>query len=139
MDPTLRARVRFPPPAAGARILSRADGTRAGFAANAGVAFGIEGVPGKLVFQCVGFHSFGRPVSQGIQLQSSGVCGLDLDLADRAAAFMLVAPDPGYPGVECAEFAGQRTHLANLAAEHSLRHTVIEEVRTVTADHGFYF
>src|SRR5262249_25412366 len=136
VNPTFFSGIRFPPPTPGPRILARTDGPAARRAADARIAFGIKRVARQVVLARVGFHPLRGPIPQRRELPDAAVRRVDLDPRYLGPAGALTAPQTGDPGVERAQFARQRAHLADLAAEHPLRHAVIEKIRPMDTHHG---
>src|SRR5205814_2356908 len=120
MDAALLGRARLPPPAAGARLLARRDGARAGSAADRGVSALIQRVRGNVVLAHVVPDLFLGPLCQRVELDDGVVVVVDLDLADVGARGPLVAAQARDPGVEALEVGRERLHLAYVAADQPL-------------------
>src|SRR5438270_2367707 len=86
VDAALLGRVGLPPPAAGARVLARLRGPRAGGAADAGVPLGVEWMDGDVVGLVVLLDLVERPVGQRADLGEAAVIVIDLELADVGPA-----------------------------------------------------
>ena len=64
---------------------------------------------------------------------------IQLDLADVGAGGPLVAPQPGDPGIQAAQHAHQRAHLADVAARQPQWHGAVEQVRALAPHHRLHF
>src|SRR2546422_448070 len=78
----LLKRAVLPPPAAGAWVFARSGGTRAGRAANTGVALVVKRVVRYVVRPDVVPHLLLSPGRQGIHLDQPPMFLVELDLAD---------------------------------------------------------
>src|ERR687886_1779422 len=139
VHPALFGRIGFPPPAARPAVLPRRNRARAGGAANALVPPIIERVIWHVVLPHVLPDLLFRPVGQGIDFDDAAVVVIQLDLADVGAGGPLVAPQPGDPGIQAAQHADERAHLADVAARQPQRHRAVEQVRAVAPHHRFHF
>src|SRR4030095_10453409 len=100
-------------------IFARRGSAGAGSAADAGEAFGVEGVHGHAVGLVVVLDFLQGPVGPRIDLAEPAVVMIDLDLADIGPARPLIAAQAGDPGVEPFEHAADRLHLAHIAAQQA--------------------
>src|SRR6266571_2511749 len=106
-------------PAPGARVLARLYLARAGPAADAGVVPVVQDVVRDVVGADVVPDLLPGPLRQRVQLHQVEQL-VPLHQSGVGAGRRLVAADAGDPGLEAAEVALERLHLADLAAEVGL-------------------
>src|SRR5262249_51647391 len=128
--------VQLPPPAPRALVLSGLDRARAGIAADAGVASRIKRMPGYIVEARVLFYLRRGPIGERTDLHGLST---EVDFGGAGAGFVLRAPQSDGPGLQLAELALERPHLADLAAKHSMRRVRAEQVGAVESDHALHF
>src|SRR3989442_12759946 len=102
-------------PASGTFVLTSADGTRAGDAADRRIARVVQGVVRNLVHMDVGLDALRVPIHDGLDLPDAVVLR-PLDALCVGASQRLLAPDAGDPGVVGRERPLERLDLADVAA-----------------------
>src|SRR5450631_349537 len=134
MQPALFVVGILPPPAAGARVLARLDGARAGGAADRRVATVVHRVDRDAVLLGVGAHLVHGPADEWAHLHDVAVGAIDLDLGRVGAGDRLLVAEASHPGVAIGERAAERLDLADAAALVSLVERVAETVKTLETD-----
>src|SRR5258708_332741 len=107
---------RLAPPAAGADVLARSDGARAGSAADRRIAAGVQRVDRQGVLARVLPHLGLGPGPERIELEDAAVGGVDLRHLDAQPRDRLFAAQPGDPGGCAGQRARARRRLAGGAA-----------------------
>ena len=95
----------------------------------------MEAIHRDVVLAHVGRDLVFGPVGDGIQLDDAAVGLVDLHLGGVGAGDVLVPAQPGDPGVDVREVAGERLDLANPAAPLALLDGLVEEVQALLAHH----
>src|SRR5690242_19194744 len=86
----------FPPPAAGAEIFSRPDGSRTWSAADANKSTVVQNVVGNVVFVDIVFYFFCCPMQQWVIFDDL-VCFVPFNLCHVVTIARMFSADPGYP------------------------------------------
>src|SRR5690606_10701013 len=100
-------------PAPGAEVLADADGARAGCATDAGIELVVQSVVVELVQTDEVPHIAPGPFDQRADLDTLGLLN---NLAHFCSRIGLFAAQAGDPAVMPGQRAGQRLHLADIAA-----------------------
>src|SRR5262245_5062635 len=138
VDAALLGRVLLPPPPAVAALLARCERPGAGGTADRRVAAVVERVVGDVALADVVPDLVLGPLGERVELHDSAVVVVDLDLPDVRPARPLVSAQAGDPGVQRCQVAGERLHLADVAAEQAVLDLPVEEVRPIPADHRLH-
>src|SRR5690606_5402992 len=112
MQAALFGRGLFPPPAAGARVLSGPDRARTGIAAYGGIALVVQRVVRNIVGANYGPHLGVGPGCEGVVLMQAE-CPVVLGLLQVGPGHGLVAMLAGQPGAMARQDAAQRLDLAD--------------------------
>src|SRR5215471_12622748 len=134
VQPTLLDVRLLPPPAARALVLARRDRPGARRAADGCVATFVQRVVVQPVLPDVRPDLVPTPCDQRRDLRDAAVRRIGLDHRRAPPAGGLIPPQPRHPRVESRQRAGQRAHLAHLAAPLTQLDRPAEEVRTLDRD-----
>lgn len=129
---------RFPPPAAGADVLTWLDGPGTWLTADAGIALVVKFVIGYVVSLDVVPYLLFCPCDEWINLQQL-VLLVPFHNLHVLACDSLFAAESANPGVEILECPAERFQLTYLATAVTAFYGVIEEVDAFLSHHVLYF